>query len=128
MRNPWARETYNGPWNDSYEGWTAPMRKKLKFIDQNDGVFYIPIEIFKETFSAVYIAMYQNWNANRWYVGRKEHGQHFTRYAISKIDQTAFVTIDWMAKRKYPPKHCEGMIKKHDYNILITDMSTEKRT
>lgn len=33
MRNPWARETYNGPWNDSYEGWSAPIRKKLKFVD-----------------------------------------------------------------------------------------------
>lgn len=58
MRNPWAREDYKGPWNDHDERWTPPIRKQLNMIDLNDGVFWMPVELFQETFGFAYVAMY----------------------------------------------------------------------
>ena len=71
MRNPWARETYTGPWNDHDERWTLPIRRHLKFIDRDDGTFWMPLELFRKRFNAFYLGMYQNWQVNRWYVGPK---------------------------------------------------------
>jgi hypothetical protein len=50
MRNPWARETYQGPWNDLDKRWTPSLRKQVNFVDANEGIFYLPVNIFREAF------------------------------------------------------------------------------
>lgn len=38
----------------------------------------------------------------------------------SRVTQEAFLTIDWIAGRRYPA-NCSDIRKKHDYNIFVTD-------
>jgi len=48
MRNPWGREQYIGPWSDNDDkNWTPDFKKQAGFVDDNDGSFFVPAEIFK---------------------------------------------------------------------------------
>lgn len=38
------------------------------------------------------------------------------------MDQEAWLTVDWMAARRYP-QNCGDVRHKHDYNIFVTDFS-----
>lgn len=61
MRNPWAREQYEGAWSDLDGRWTAALKAQVNFQDANEGVFFLPVETFRHAFPYYYIGMYQNW-------------------------------------------------------------------
>jgi len=46
----------------------------VKLADKNEGIFYLPVNIFRDAFQYYYIGMYQNWQATRYYVGPKDKG------------------------------------------------------
>jgi hypothetical protein len=52
LKNPWFTELYNGPCNDNdSKFWTPRMIKELNsHVLQDDGVFWLPIEYFHQTF------------------------------------------------------------------------------
>ena len=48
LRNPWGTEKYNGPWSDKDSAkWTADAKAALKHTHKNDGLFYMPFDIYK---------------------------------------------------------------------------------
>lgn len=51
-------ERYNGAWNDLDGRWTPENRRKVNFVDANDGIFYIPIQTFRHAFPYYYVGMY----------------------------------------------------------------------
>jgi len=122
MRNPWARETYEGPWNDLDKRWTPALRQQANAVDKNEGIFFLPVDIFREAFQYYYVGMYQNWQENRFFIGAKDQGQQFNKWVTSSVDQDVWITIDWMAARRYPA-NCQDVRHKHDYNIFVTDYS-----
>lgn len=46
LRNPWGAETYKGPWCDSCKEWTAATEKQAGLMRSDDGVFFIPIDVY----------------------------------------------------------------------------------
>ena len=48
LRNPWGAEKYKGPWCDSCDEWTEETEKQAGLMRANDGVFYIPIDVYKK--------------------------------------------------------------------------------
>ena len=46
LRNPWGSEKYKGPWCDSCAEWTAETEEQAGLMRSNDGVFFIPIDIY----------------------------------------------------------------------------------
>ena len=61
MRNPWATENYNGPWNDNDKRWTPELRQQVGSVKANDGIFFMPILVLKEAFNDYQVAHYRNW-------------------------------------------------------------------
>ena len=55
VRNPWGAEQYNGPWSDKDDRWTPELLKQLGRKKADDGFFYMPIEIYVQTFVDVTI-------------------------------------------------------------------------
>ena len=51
MRNPWASEQYTGAWCDSCEEWTDKTKTEAGWTDANDGVFFMTLSDYYETFS-----------------------------------------------------------------------------
>ena len=60
MRNPWATETYTGPWNDKDPNWTKYLRDQVHHEILNDGIFYMAPSDFKEGFHSFEISMYSD--------------------------------------------------------------------
>ncbi len=46
MRNPWANETYTGPWNDSSRNWTEDYKRQVPYSRQNEGKFFMSLRDF----------------------------------------------------------------------------------
>ena len=44
LRNPWAREAFNGTWSDTSDAWTDELREEANHLSNNDGKFFISIE------------------------------------------------------------------------------------
>jgi hypothetical protein len=64
LRNPWAEETYTGPYNDKDDQWTEELLKQVDHLSKNDGSFFMPVASFKENFESFFIAMYEDWNTS----------------------------------------------------------------
>ena len=51
MRNPWGKEDYKDKFSDKSAEWTPARRKEVgDYKKANDGVFYMPIDIYKRDF------------------------------------------------------------------------------
>lgn len=48
MRNPYARDSYHGPFSDKSTLWTAAWKKQVNLKVASDGVFWIPFSKLKE--------------------------------------------------------------------------------
>ena len=50
VMNPWGKETYTGPWNDHDSRWTPEFMKEVNMEIADDGIFFLPISIFRDSF------------------------------------------------------------------------------
>jgi len=50
MRNPWANETYSGPWSDTSSTWTEEFKKQVPYKLENQGEFFISLRDFTKGF------------------------------------------------------------------------------
>lgn len=48
-------ETYDGPYSDKSSKWTDKLREEADWSDVNDGVFFVPIEVYHAEFGVTYI-------------------------------------------------------------------------
>ena len=48
VRNPWAAETYHGPWSDKSDLWTDQIKYEAGYEDIDDGVWFISVEDYHE--------------------------------------------------------------------------------
>ena len=62
VRNPWAAEQYNGPWSDKDNRWTPALLKKYNRVAEDDGFFFMPVELYKKCFIDVTITYYADWH------------------------------------------------------------------
>lgn len=59
VRDPWGTEKYSGPWNDKDENWTPELKAKFDMVNKNDGIFYVPIDIFLKVFKRISYLYYR---------------------------------------------------------------------
>jgi len=53
MRNPWKKGEWNGRYNDKSDDWTPELKKKLEFVDEDDGIFWMPYSDMCVAFSVI---------------------------------------------------------------------------
>lgn len=61
VMNPWGNERYTGPWNDNDYRWTDAFKRQVNLKVDDNGIFYMPLSVFKASFATFQVAMYQNW-------------------------------------------------------------------
>jgi len=119
MRNPLSLEKYTGPWNDQDNRWNAENKAKVNHTEADDGIFYLPVDIFHRAMPFYYEGMYQEWKESKW--SNTEDGDKFVRNIHSTIPQEAVLTIDWMSNRRYPD-NCGDYQKDHKYIFEIRNL------
>ena len=65
MRNPWAREVWDGAWSDTSSLWTTKLKKEVGFEKKDEGIFYMSIEDLYDRTEATYI----NYDTTNWTLG-----------------------------------------------------------
>ena len=101
MRNPWGTELYNGPWSDKDPRWTKQLRKELKAVNANDGIFFIPEKLFLKAFEYYEVLHYQNWKES----AKKVQGKSKSTYSYSlnnPVDQEVIIQWEHTAKWNVP--------------------------
>jgi len=58
VRNPWGKERYDGPFSDDDPQWTDAWKQEAGLVQENDGVFHIPLEGFRTAFGDYTILYY----------------------------------------------------------------------
>lgn len=53
---PWGTSEWTGQWNEDDSCWTAEMRRDLNHKSKDDGMIFIPIKDFMETFNNTFVA------------------------------------------------------------------------
>jgi len=119
MRNPWATERYDGPWSDSDIVWDSidqATKDSLGFSRENDGIFFIPMNIFISDFVKIdYIPDTSNMHASRFLMiddqATYNPDQGSTKFAsnvrhdfsvASDVSQKIYLTLYVHHARSYP--------------------------
>ncbi|CAE7526188.1 ADL1 [Symbiodinium natans] len=56
LRNPWGSTEWKGKWSDGdKDSWTQKMKKKLDYVNADDGSFWMAFEDFVNHYRSVYI-------------------------------------------------------------------------
>jgi hypothetical protein len=55
VRNPWGHTEWNGDFSDKSPKWTARLKQKLDFLDQDDGMFWMTFKDFTMNFHSYYV-------------------------------------------------------------------------
>ena len=63
LRNPWARETYNGRWSDNDPLWSLEDMIYREIPQRNDGLFYIGLEQYLDVMDFTYV----NYDTSFWH-------------------------------------------------------------
>ncbi|KAL4512168.1 hypothetical protein ABPG72_005170 [Tetrahymena utriculariae] len=53
LRNPWGQSEWQGDWSDKPDKWTPELKELCRYSDENDGLFWIPVEAFCQKYSSV---------------------------------------------------------------------------
>lgn len=61
IRNPWGVEEYTGAWSEKSSKWTQDARKVLNHPDLNDGIFFVPMSLYKTVFEFTNTSFYADW-------------------------------------------------------------------
>ena len=98
VRNPWGRETYNGPWSDKSDKWDAQSKKEVDLVvDSEDGLFWTDIDTYLANFEYTSI----NYDARGW--------------AESK-----FLMIDDKTRREGELEVCGPTCTRHTFTLTST--------
>lgn len=57
LRNPWGRGEWKGDWSDQSSKWTPELKRQVGFVDQDDGMFYMDINDYKETYAVTSLCL-----------------------------------------------------------------------
>lgn len=110
MRNPWAKELYNGTWSDhDTSKWTDHAKAALGHTpDANDGTFYISIADYQAMFDRTVVAYQRNWKRHAinssW---DRSTALNTIKYRITNpVTQDFAVGMDGAQRRHFKDSNC----------------------
>lgn len=106
MRNPWGSENYVGPGAD----------------DKDDGIFNLPVGLFRKGFTNISFAYLDNYNITRM-TSQKKQGREVDFDFTSDKDGDVYVTLDYEAERRLAPMTGCTQVD-HNYNIYVHDFKS----
>lgn len=56
LRNPWGKSEWTGDWHDKDTRWTPALKKQLKHVVRNDGIFFMPFDQFCKIFIHTFVS------------------------------------------------------------------------
>ena len=66
LRNPWSKGEWNGDWSDKSNLWDDNSKSKVKYLDKEDGMFYMSDNDFFKYFTHIEICYIMNgFNINK---------------------------------------------------------------
>ena len=66
LKNPWGYTKYNGAYGNQDKVWqSTTLAKAVGWTGKDDGTFWMPVNIFKQSFNNYIVCMYQNWKVTR---------------------------------------------------------------
>ena len=120
LRNPWGSELYTGPWFDGDPRWTHALKEEAGMVAADDGIFHMPLENFRDTFTTYDVCMYDdNWLRRQYSITGA--GQAFIKEIQNSEDQDVVFTLDYQGKRSLPQGCPQDAVY---YNLYVQDLQT----
>jgi hypothetical protein len=107
LRNPWGKEQYIGKWYDNDPRWTSGVgvdyRTQVPYHNLNDGMFFMDIQTFKDSFLYFVVTMYHKDWVNSYYFQENDDGK-LKKYLFNTTQtMDVYVAADTYDPRMYPP-------------------------
>ena len=118
LLNPSGSDSYTGPWNDKDENWTPALRKQVGMSDKNDGIFTMPIGIFRKTHRKVRVTYsIEDVKMDRIKKHVQQSGEHVSTYAFENpTKQDVILMLELPNKRQFV-NGCPGY--RAIYNVKV---------
>lgn len=101
VRNPWGNFEWNGEFSDNSSAWTEKLKQKLKVVNAEDGLFWMPWEEFCRFFAEISILKvkpgYVNNSLHIRRVDKME--QTIVRMTVNKPNSHLYLSIDQIDSR-----------------------------
>lgn len=109
IRNPWGKFEWTGEFSDNSPLWTPKLKKELKVIVSDDGVFWIPFESFVQFYEGIGILKIKPGHVNNSLVVKRADpiNKSMIRMTVNNPTVDLTVSIDQMDSR---------LIDREDYN------------
>lgn len=98
LRNPWGQGEWKGRWSDGSSEWSEDVKKKLKYQNKDDGIFWMQVEDFVSSFEEVCV---NKLHEDYIYSSRRVRGhqQGFMKFYSTVANQHTYVTLSQKDKR-----------------------------
>lgn len=102
LRNPWANETYTGPWNDSSRNWTEDFKRQVPYAASNEGQFFIALSDYQKGFPITTIT-YVTDDYVYSYLGKEGAQSTSSTFDFqATMAGEAYISLDFYNDRQYP--------------------------
>jgi len=105
IRDPWNNFEWNGDWSDKSKLWTRSIKEEVEFESKENGVFYMSLEDYHQTFMTTIICkVHDNYHYSTHEVKQDIGDNTILKFNITE-DQTAFFNISQLAYRIVPKEY-----------------------
>ena len=91
---------WNGEWSDKWRGWTPALKKELKLVDKDDGLFWMAMEDVEKLFKNVQVCKYVD---NHEYSYAESFGSNHSvfKFEVTEPGEYTF-SVCQISTRMYP--------------------------
>lgn len=101
IRNPWGKVEWNGSWGDLSPLWTDELKEELKVEKRNDGVFWMSIEDFSDSFEQVGVSMVEkDFFSDAVVVDMTESNKSIVVFSLDQESEVT-ISVDQMDRKSF---------------------------
>ena len=85
LRNPWGNFEWKGQYSDNSPKWTESLKERVKFVNADDGIFFMTPEEVHANFSYMSVCYYhEDWIYRYYSYKTTEHQSKYLKLTISE--------------------------------------------
>ena len=108
LRNPWKKGEWNGRYNDKSNDWTPALKKLLKFVDADDGIFWMPYEEMCTAYSVVDICKIDDKNFFTYQKVANDNGYAIIKFKYPKNSTEPHLTTFAVSQKDCRAEEADG--------------------
>lgn len=129
MRNPWGKKgEWSGDWSDSSDLWTPELSELVGQTNQDDGIFFIPLENYLTHFTQTSVSISDSSNVPISMAKFKNDETVYYEFTLKKDTPHLSITLNQSGDRigHYRPEDREDLFEPSDFSMILINADTNE--